>query len=139
MKNIFRSTYLIAVLVIGGFFASCSLQDHVTPEPLRITTDSVRYNNGWNFGVRAYEMADLPVTEHGILYLAFFRASNDHDYVPRIEHGGRIKFDGPLVPGANKSLYTGDAFAGRYFYFYRAYAILSDGSVVYGDIKNYTF
>ena len=139
MKNMLRFTYSIVFLAISGFLASCSLDDHVPPEALRISTDSVVYNNGWDFGVTAHKMGDLPTTEHGILYLAFFRASNDNDYVPRIEHGNKIKFDGPLIPGVNKFKYTGNAFAGRYFFFYRAYAIKSDGSVAYGEIRNHTF
>ncbi|KAA0992476.1 hypothetical protein [Dyadobacter aurulentus] len=139
MKNMLRSTYSMVLLAICSFLASCSLEDHVSPEPLRISTDSVMYNNGWDFGVTAHEMGDLPTTEHGILYLAFFRASNDTDYVPRIDHGARIKFDGTLTPGANNFKYTGNAFAGRYFFFYRAYAIKSDGSAAYGEIRNHTF
>lgn len=106
---------------------------------LEIGTETVAYNDGWEFKVRVDKLGDLPVTEHGILHLAFFRAENDHDYVPRIEHGTKIKFDGPLVLGANTYRYTGDAFAGRYFFYYRAYAIKNDGSVVYGEIRNFTF
>ncbi|WP_090381740.1 hypothetical protein [Dyadobacter sp. SG02] len=91
------------------------------------------------FKVQVDTLGDLPVTEYGILYLSFFRASNDTDYTPRIEHGAKMPFDQPIVLGINNYVYTGNAFQGKYFFYYRAYALLSDGSVAYGDIKSYTF
>jgi hypothetical protein len=139
MKNSLQSSSWVLLLAICLFFSGCSFQDHVIPEMLQIETETVAYDDGWNFKVRADKLGDTPVTEHGILYLAFFRASNDNDYVPRLEHGSKIKFDGPLVLGANMYKYTGNAFAGRYFFYYRAYAIKGDGSVVYGEIRNFTF
>ncbi|MCF0048580.1 hypothetical protein LXM25_00845 [Dyadobacter sp. LJ53] len=139
MKNSLQSSSRMLFLAICLFFTGCSFQDHVIPELLQIGTETVAYNDGWNFKVRADKLGDTPVTEHGILYLAFFRASNDNDYVPRIEHGSKIKFDGTLVLGANTYKYTGNAFAGRYFFYYRAYAVKADGSVVYGEIRNFTF
>ncbi|MCF0075807.1 hypothetical protein LZD49_35405 [Dyadobacter sp. CY261] len=139
MQNYLRSTSSIFILTLCLFLSGCSLQDHVVPEALEIGTETVTFNSGWDFKLRADKLGDIPPTEHGILYLAFFKASNDTDYVPRIEHGSKIKFDGPLVLGANSYKYTGNAFAGRSFFYYRAYAIKSDGSVVYGEIRNFTF
>lgn len=139
MRNNLQSASWMLCLAIFLFLSGCSVQDHVMPQMLEIGTEAVAYNNGWNFKVRADKLGDLPVTEHGILYLSFFRASDDHDYLPRIEHGNKIKFDGPLVSGANTHKYTGDAFAGRYFFYYRAYAITNDGSVVYGEIRYFIF
>jgi hypothetical protein len=139
MKTHLRPTILVFCMALSSLFSGCSLQDHPIPETLAIRTEPVEYNNGWDFAIQADKLGSLPVTEHGILFLAFFRASTDTDYVPRIEHGSRIKFDGPLILGQNKFKYTGNGFDGRYFFFYRAYAILSDGSVVYGNIVNYTF
>jgi hypothetical protein len=139
MKNKLQSAFSMLCFAICLFLSGCSVQDHVIPEMLEIETETVAYNDGWNFKVRADKLGDVPVTEHGILYLAFFRGSNDNDYVPRIEHGTKLKFDGPLVLGANTYKYSGNAFAGRYFFYYRAYAIKGDGSVVYGKIRNFTF
>jgi hypothetical protein len=139
MKNALRSASMISLLGIFLLLSGCSVQDHVIPEELTIATEVVKTGDGFNFEIRADKLGDLPVTEHGILYLAFFRASGDTDYIPRIEHGGRIKFDTPLVLGLNKFKDNGDAFFGRYFFYYRAYAIKSDGSVAYGEIRNYTF
>ncbi|MCE7065765.1 hypothetical protein [Dyadobacter sp. CY326] len=139
MKNNLQSASWMLCLVICIILSGCSVQDHVIPEMLEIGTETVAYNDGWDFKVRADKLGDLPVTEHGILHLVFFRAENDHDYVPRIEHGTKIKFNGPVVLGANTYRYTGDAFAGRYFFYYRAYAVKNDGSVVYGEIRNFNF
>lgn len=139
MKERLQITSLALIVAICLFMSACSQQDHVIPELLAIKTENVTYNEGWDFTIQTDKLGDLPITEHGILHLAFFRGSTDTDYTPRIDHGAKIQFDTPLVLGANTFKYKGSAFAGTYFFYYRAYAIKSDGSVVYGEIKNYTF
>ena len=139
MKKNIQSTAMILCLAICFSLFGCSDKDNVNPELLEITTDSVSYSDGWNFKIQVDKLGNIPVVEHGILHLSFFRNSSDRDYVPRIEHGARMKFEKPLVAGTNTYNYKGDAFAGKYFYYYRAYAIKSDGSVVYGEARNYTF
>ena len=74
MKNNLQSAFWMFSLVLGIFLSGCSLQDHTIPEMLEIGTEPVAYNEGWNFKVRADKLGDVPVTEHGVLYLAFFRA-----------------------------------------------------------------
>lgn len=142
MKKYIQLSAVILMLALS--FTGCTLKDHVPQEKLELNTMPVEFNNGWEFNVEAVKLGDLPVKEYGILYLSFFRASSDNDYVPRIEHGGRMKFDSKLMQGVNTQVYKTapgepDAFAGRYFFYYRAYAILGDGSVIYGGIYNYTF
>lgn len=130
-------------LVVCFLFSlnACSLQDHVEPQKLKLSTPAFDYSDDFKmrFKVQVDALGDLPVTEYGILHLSFFRADNDKDYTPRIEHGARMPFDQSIALGTNSYVYTGSAFAGKYFFFYRAYAVLSDGSVVYGEIKSFTF
>jgi hypothetical protein len=137
-KNIL-SAFLLLCFTISFFLLSCSGKEQINTEMLEIETEAVAYNEGWNFTVRADKLGALPVTEYGILHLSFSRGSTDRDYVPRIERGARVRFDKPLAVGLNTYKYIGNDFAGKYFYYYRAYAIKSDGSVVYGEVKNYTF
>lgn len=121
---------------------ACSLQDHVVnPRKIKISTPAFEYTDDFKmrFKVQVDSLGDLPVTEYGVLHLSFFRASGDTDYTPRIEHGAKMQFGKPIALGINDYIYMGDAFAGKYFFYYRAYALLSDGSVAYGDIKSYTF
>jgi hypothetical protein len=119
---------------------ACSLQDHVVPRKIKLSTPDFEYTTDFKmrFKVQVDSLGDLPVTEYGILHLSFFRASGDTDYTPRIEHGAKMQFDQPIALGINNFVYTGNAFAGKYFFYYRAYALLSDGSAAYGDIKSFT-
>ena len=120
---------------------ACSMQDHVIPKQVKLSTPAFEFTDDFKmrFKVQVDSLGDLPVTEYGILHLSFFRAENDTDYTPRIEHGAKMQFDQPIELGINNFVYAGNAFQGKYFFYYRAYALLSDGSVAYGDIKSYTF
>ncbi|WP_353717301.1 hypothetical protein [Dyadobacter sp. 676] len=139
MKCDLRTFFALCLLVVG--LHACTMQDHVAPRKIKLSTPEFEYTDDFKmrFKIQVDSLGDLPVTEYGILHLSFFRAQNDTDYTPRIEHGARMQFDQPVALGVNSYVYTGNAFQGKYFFFYRAYALLSDGSVSYGDIKSFTF
>lgn len=138
MKRDLRTFLALCFLVCLN---ACSLQDHVVPKKIKLSTPAFEFTDDFKmrFKVQVDSLGDLPVTEYGILHLSFFRAETDTDYTPRIEHGAKMQFDQPITLGINNFIYTGNAFQGKYFFFYRAFALLSDGSVAYGDIKSYTF
>ena len=81
MKGHLR-TFVALCFLIG--LDACSLQDHVVPKQIKLSTPAFEYTDDFKmrFKVQADSLGDLPVTEYGILYLSFFRAENDTDYTP---------------------------------------------------------
>ena len=110
--------------------------DH-TLAPLVIKT--LPFTSGITFKVEVTALGDKPVTEYGIVYTAYFRASQDPHILDPTINNSKIIFPAPFQLGTSEYLYPTDFFQGRTFFYYRAYAIQNDGSVAYGNRIGYRF
>ena len=89
------------------------------------------------FKIQTNALGDKPITEHGVVYTAYFRGVGNHNLEPTI-NDNKVLFDTDLVAGVNEFTYLKDIIAGRTFFYYRAYAILNDNSVVYANRLSHT-
>lgn len=104
-----------------------------------LTIKTLPFTTGLTFNVEATDLGSRPITEYGIVYTAYFRASPvPHTLQPTILDT-KIIFPEPMKLGVNQLVYASDFFGGRTFFYYRAYAILEGGSVVYGNSVGYRF
>jgi len=88
------------------------------------------------FRMEAVRLGDKPVVEHGVVYTAYFRGVGNHNQQPTVGDN-KVAFDTKLSVGTNEYVYAKDIIAGRTFFYYRAYAILDDNSVVYANKLSY--
>lgn len=135
MKNV---SIILRTAVFCIFFSACT-KDHELPGsypdiqtlPMRPSTLST------TFAIKANALGHKPILEHGIVYTAYFRGAGNHNLEPTVEDN-RVIFDTNLMVGTNEFTYLKDFIAGRTFFYYRAYVILSDNSVVYANRLSYT-
>lgn len=126
----------LVVLLLTLLLGLSRCMDHdLAPLTLR----TLPFTTGLTFQVEATELGSKPVTEFGIVYTAYFRASQEpHTMQPTLSNT-KIVFPGPMKLGVNQLVYTSDFFGGRTFFYYRAYALLEGGAVVYGNSIGYRF
>lgn len=130
-------TFPTAIFAIILLAFSCN--DHVAPGScLSIKTLPFEHvDTSTIFKIQVENQCEKPVKEYGIVYTAYFRGVGNHNIDPTITDN-KIAFDTAIMPGGNQFTYAKDFFNGRIFFYYRAYAILGDGSVIYGNRIGFT-
>ena len=123
---------------LGVFLLSFSCEDHVTPEvpadeaPIIRTIGVNIGSNTVQFNLVFDKAGNIPVVEHGILYrVSGFGASG---IVPT-ESDSKVMFDLPIST-TKKSKQHDISTDGTTRLFYRAYAKLSNGNMIYGETFN---
>jgi len=124
------------LLVLFAFFLSCT--DHDIPEKPELKTLLITSNpNGLKcsivFNLNCVKTGTIPVKEYGALYTAFGSGVPISDN-PVIENSLKVIFDLPLTVGDKSKI--GPQLCTNNIY-YRAYAILIDDTVVYGDVIHF--
>lgn len=129
----------LSIIIISALFMASSCTDHVTPHSeLSIKTLPFEHVNSTTiFKIQVDDQGERPVKEYGIVYTAYYRGTGNHNLDPTIDDN-KITFNTALMLGINQFTYTKDFINGRTFFYYRAYAILEDGSVVYGNRISFT-
>lgn len=125
-------TLTIAILSMILLVFSCN--DHVIPDSeLSFKTLPFEHADTTTiFKIQVDDQGKKPVKEYGIVYTAYFRGVGNHNLDPTVDDN-KIKFDTAFMLGINQFGYTKDFINGKTFFYYRAYAILDDGSVIYGN------
>jgi len=140
MKRIsLQFSALLATLFLFAF----SCQDHVVPEvpeaeALEIETLEIESpTNGLyslrKIGVNIEKLGSKPVKEYGLVVSIHEIGNNDYTETPTINNK-TLSIDEPFTLGKHTSIES--AYEREYIeeVFYRAYAELTDGQVVYGEI-----
>ena len=137
MKNVSIKFY--AFLFCSVMLLSACTKDHDVPSPVvDIRTLTFQPSTlSTVFKIQANALGDKPITEHGVVYTAYFRGVGNHNLEPTI-NDNKVVYDTDLVIGVNEFTYLKDIIAGRTFFYYRAYAILNDNSVVYANRLSHT-
>ena len=135
MKTQFSKVGLTCLMI--GLLSLTHCVDHVL-DPLVIKT--LPFTTGLTFKVEATSLGDKPVTEYGIVNTSYLRASpTPHNMDPTVADR-KIVFPTSIGLGINQHVIPSSTFfSGQTFFYYRAYAILDDGSVIYGNRLAYTF
>ncbi|MEO6285703.1 MAG: hypothetical protein ABIN80_11625 [Dyadobacter sp.] len=124
-----RSFYHLALVFTGLLFANFSCQDHVVPQKeAQIKTES-RADLGtgvWNYRLSITDLGNVPITEYGIVYVT---SALPAPLTPTVSD---TKIIFPLITTLGLKTRPGLKPVGANI-FYRAYAILENGSVVYGE------
>jgi hypothetical protein len=128
----------LALVVLSVFLFSYSCQDHVVPgiPPQLKTLEFVVSQNvkcGLVYTVDVTDVGTIPVKEYGVV----FSAVNDgkpFTATPTVADNIKVIVDLPFVAGPKSN--TGPGICTNRIN-YRAYAILEDDSVVYGNTLNY--
>jgi len=109
----------------------------VTTLELQYNPSTVVYGNDYLFRVQVN--TSEPVAEYGIVYVAWIE--NQQDPTPKVNGPGSVKiiFPGQPDSGEIETFQKTIAFADFNDANYRAYAILEDGSVVYGEVRYIVF
>lgn len=127
----------VLLMLVMALLPGCT-EDHQIPAseieirtlPFSLATQSTV------FRMEAVQLGDQPVVEHGVVYTAYFRGVGNHNQQPTVSDN-KVAFDTKLSLGANEYSYAKDIIAGRTFFYYRAYAILDDHSIVYANKLSY--
>jgi hypothetical protein len=129
-------SYFVAVFLI--FTLSCT--DHNIPEKPDLETLVYGANCKFSFTykLKVLRVGDFPVTEYGIVwkqgYAPDYRPGVPPSDPPVVETDTKAVFDLPLTLGEKTKLAGGICAP---LVYYRAYAILQDGTVVYGNLLAY--
>ncbi len=136
MIRILLKSTTIVILMMLALAQGCT--DHLTPGRIQLTTLPFEVQNGqFTFAVQVDEPGDLPVKEYGVVYTAYFRGAGSPNLDPTVDDN-RIRFNLPMVTGLNKFDFGANFFNGRTFFYYRAFAITDDNTVVYGNRLTFT-
>lgn len=132
------SSHVVVLVSVMAMLSSC-VKDHQIPAsqieirtlPFSPTTQSTI------FRMEAIQLGDQEIIEHGVVFTAYFRGVGNHNQLPT-PSDNKVVFDKKLALGTNEYAYMKDVLAGRTFFYYRAYAILGDNSIVYANRLSYT-
>jgi len=136
MKKLPRSlTTMLMVLVA----LSLSCTDHDIPEKIALKTLPIFSNPNQLkcsivFALDVVRTGELPVKEYGAVYSANFDGHSPLTPTPTVETNLKVVFDLPASTGYKEEI--GPQLCTNNIY-YRAYAILIDDSVIYGDILHF--
>lgn len=134
MKACFSRVHQVVLVALVFTVSHCV--DHDL-DPLVIKTLPIAA--GITFSLEAITLGKKPVTEYGIVYTGYPRAlPTPHNMTPTIDDH-RIPFPTAIKIGLNQYVFPSNFFQGRTFFYYRAYAILNDGTVVYSFPIGYRF
>ena len=130
------------------FLFAFSCQDHRDPEPLaedaRLRTLEItnpgQIINDLNFRMSFEKLGARPITEYGVLLS--FKATNSGEFsaTPTLgnEFSSPLKFDGAASVGEHIKLQKSIGFDDFKTLYYRAYAKLGNGNIIYGETLEYT-
>jgi len=129
----------LPIAILSLILLTFSCDDHVIPNGnlLLKTLPFEHVNTTTIFKIQVDHQGKKPVIEYGIVYTAYFRGAGNHKLDPTVDDI-KIIFDTPFMLGINQFNYTKDFINGKTFFHYRAYAILDDGSVIYGNRISFT-
>jgi hypothetical protein len=138
-----RLSILSCLSMVSLFLFSFSCEDHVVPAnpvPAQIKTlDVVRSLTATNLGVQFENLGNIPIAVYGIVYVPnsliatpdingapslILPIASPADLDPKFRTGPTLNFG----PGVSSITFS-----------YRAYALLNNGTVVYGEVKNVAF
>lgn len=133
---------VLGLIFSSLFLFSYSCQDHVPPgEPPLLSThelfyDSIHGKCSFTTELEVLNIGTIPVTEYGIVYnAALSGGSGPNRENPTIEDYPKIVFDMPFSTGIKTKVGPQICTNSNY---YRAYAILSNGTVTYGQTLRFT-
>lgn len=132
------ASHLVFLVFVTAMLSSC-VKDHQIPAS-QIEIRTLPFSPATQstvFRIQATQLGDQSIIEHGVVFTAYFRGVGNHNQLPTISDN-KVVFDNKLMLGTNEYAYMKDIIAGRTFFYYRAYAILSDNSVVYANRLSYT-
>jgi hypothetical protein len=129
-----RTLYFSSVILMSLFLFAHACVDHQIPgTPPQLETLKWSSGNGWKcsytFNLDIKDVGTMPVKEYGIVY-TFNGIGNPRVGNPVVESDMKEVFPMPFLPGP-KSKLSGDICGPNVYY--RAYAILENNSVVYGQ------
>ena len=133
---------VLGLICLSLFLFSYSCQDHQVPgEPPLLSTHELFYDSShgkcsFTTELEVLNIGTVPVTEYGIVYNSALGGGSGpgHDN-PTIENYPKIVFDMPFSTGVKTEVGPQICTNSNY---YRAYAILSNGTVVYGQTLRFT-
>ena len=133
---------VLGVVLLSLFLFSYSCQDHQVPgEPPLLSTHELFYDSlhgkcSFTTELEVLNIGTIPVTEYGIVYNAALNGGGGPGYDnPSIDNYPKIVFDMPFSTGIKTKVGPQICTNSNY---YRAYAILSNGTVVYGQTLRFT-
>ncbi|SDD55636.1 hypothetical protein SAMN04487996_101309 [Dyadobacter soli] len=123
-----RSTLFLVVML---FAFACT--DHSMPSPptLETLTTTMNCHDLFTYRLNVVESGTMPVVEYGIVY----SASNPLNPTPTVESNTKVIFTDTFTDGQKTKVGNPDCASQTY---YRAYAILDGGTVVYGNIIHFS-
>ncbi|MCF0050258.1 hypothetical protein LXM25_09330 [Dyadobacter sp. LJ53] len=145
-----RITLQFSSLLAALFLFAFSCQDHRDPDPEPIAEDARirtleitnpgQVINDLNFRMSFEKVGNRPISEYGLLLS--FKSINSDEFatVPTLgnEFSSALKFDHAATVGEHVKLQKSVGFDDFKTLYYRAYAKLNDGKVVYGEAMEYT-
>lgn len=133
---------VLGLVCLSLFLFSYSCQDHQLPgEAPLLSTHDLFYDSGhgkcsFTTELEVLNIGTIPVTEYGIVYNAALGGGSGPNYDnPTIEDYPKIVFDMPFSTGIKTKVGPQICTNSNY---YRAYAILNNGTVVYGQTLRFT-
>jgi hypothetical protein len=143
-----RITLQFSLLLSALFLFAFSCQDHRDPEPMaedaRLKTLEItnpgQIINDLNFRMSFEKLGTRPISEYGLLLS--FKSSNSDEFsaIPTLAdaYSSPLKFDQAASVGEHTKLQKSVGFDDFKTLYYRAYAKLANGSVIYGETMEYT-
>ena len=135
-----RATFQNVAWLLLLTFVSCT--DHQVPAPvnphIEIDTDWDGNEADINLKVIFHQLGNKPIRSYGIVMV---KGEIDDDLIPTF-NDAVISFQSPPVAGLNIQAYPFQNLfppnlVGEFALFFRAYAELEDGTIVYGSLVHY--
>lgn len=137
-----RHYSVFGLICLSLFLFSYSCQDHQLPgEPPLLSTHNLFYDSthgkcSFTTELEVLNVGTIPVTEYGIVYNAALSGGSGPDREnPTIENYPKIVFAMPFSTGIKQGVGPQICTNSNY---YRAYAILNNGTVVYAQTLRFT-
>ncbi|SKB85958.1 hypothetical protein [Dyadobacter psychrophilus] len=127
---------VFGIIFLSLFLFSYSCQDHEIPGvppslvTLEVSPGAIRCEIAFNLNV--VDTGNMPVTEFGVVIAGFGFLGQASD-TPTVGTHTKLVFDPPFSTG-NKKKNSGVC---SNQFSYRAYAILNNGTVIYGNLLSY--
>lgn len=140
----YKTVYYRAFVTYGGNSVAYGDVMQFSPVPLKeakILTNALNLmgSPNYRFSVTFDELGEVDISEFGIV-LTFKESQDDNNYnvVPDVLNFDRkVPFGTVPNVGAQSFDVTIPEAVGKYEMYYRAYAMLANGSVVYGDVRDF--
>ncbi|PSL28727.1 hypothetical protein [Dyadobacter jiangsuensis] len=132
---------VLGAVLLSLFLFSYSCQDHQVPgEPPLLSThelfyDSINGKCSFTTELEVLNIGTIPVTEYGVVFSAVGGGDGPFTDTPMVETHSKVIFDMPFSTGVKTKVGPQICTNNNY---YRAYAILSNGTVVYAQTLHFT-